>query len=210
MVVISKPDTHLYNFFPPWCVLAAIGLKNLHDLKISKLKNWLSIKAYHFIIGSCFFLFMLWCSFYIHTVFIKHNPEYLWKLSAHELPRHGFFGFPYHRSWKTVGYLFRTKILEGTYTGNEKQRISNFYLKQKKTPKRYKEKCKYFILCQNPQSWKEVSPPITFVPSIQILSSGKPTITIYEDAKNVSETKTYRSEDYEKLYDELDKKSEHP
>ena len=203
MIVFEKPNTHILNFFPPWCILTAMGLYGIYELKIKFLQQPNRKILFKSILVSIFFTVVTITGLYVFRVFIKHTPEFLWLHPHEKLPHFGLFGFPYHRGWKTVGYLFRTKVFNGTYTSNEKDRITNFYLRQKQvSPKQ----SRYMIVADKPQSWRNIKVPRHFAPSARILSDGETRITIYEDAKTIKELKIYHSEEYDKLYDELDRK----
>jgi hypothetical protein len=203
MIIFKEPRTHIQTFFLPWSLLAALGFFNFHNL-LSKLKNPSLKRICRLVFVSIFSLVIFISTGYIYKVFIKHEPEYIWDHCPESKLRYGLFGFPYHRGWKTVGYLFRTQKLNGTYASNEKGRITHFYLRQAIVKK--SQNPKYVIFSKNPQSWKKkFGIPNSFKLSAQIFVSGKPMIDIYENPKSAGKLQTYRSEEYDKFYDELDK-----
>jgi len=200
MVIVSRPGTHIYNYFLPWLILAAVGLENLVHLSgrhffITSLRKYATTLT---LLG--FAVLAITVIYHVYTVFIKHDPEYIWNQPRESIQKGGLFGFPYHRGWKTVGYLYRTNQVRGNYISNEKDKITSYYLRSNQGAKP-----KYIILVEKPQSWKYFTPPEDYAVSAQVLYKGKPTITIYEDRSNVQEVKIYHSEEYELLYDRLDR-----
>jgi len=202
---MKKPGTHVYNAFPALCLLAASGLGSLYDLS---LKNILSRRTMRAFLLAGFITFLIYCSLFSYTRFINQKPEYHWETKPEAKDRiFAHFGFPYHRGWKAVGYLFRSKQLQGSYRSNEKTRITEYYLRQKSTDS---DLPRYIIMTANPQkSRPELKLSSGYCMIIGIIHKEKKTIEIYErkDCENKKPI-ILKSKDYEEAYDLLDKNPE--
>jgi hypothetical protein len=199
MVLCSKPNTHIYDFFVPMCVLSALGIDNILLGSGRIFKNPRIFFLFQELLLLAGIALAVKTGSRVHKLFIRHQPEFLWSRAYDSVPHYGIFGFPYHRGWKTAGYLFRTKKLEGAYNSNEKSKITNYYLKQ------YPEKdCRYFLVVKNPQTWaQDALPPEGFLPLYQILSQNEVAMTIYE--KGAASCTNLNSEEYDDYFDALDR-----
>jgi hypothetical protein len=200
MVFCSNPGTHIYNFFIPWCLAASAGLRKLYPSGFTPMNPY--AKFYQGCILGLFSSLIAYSGFHIYDRFVKHDPEFLWSPAAKDIPHYGLFGFPYYRGWKTVGYLFRTGELSGVYTSNEKEKITNYYLRQNLEEVPDPD---YFIYTWRAQSWRRIRIPQGYRPFANIRVGEKSAMFIYKYSPNAKlAIKNYDAGLYEKLYDQLD------
>jgi hypothetical protein len=139
---------------------------------------------------------------HVCRAFVDNDPEYLSTMSRREFPKLHAFGFPHHRGWKTVGYLFRTGRLSGTYQSNEDPKITTFYLRQSPQPSRAAD---YILQAAAPRT-RRVGRHIGSEYSLigRVLFRGKTTIDIYGRTPAGSVTE-FTAEEFDHLYAELDR-----
>jgi hypothetical protein len=72
------------------------------------------------------------------VVFVRHTPEYkrvypaarlpgYWTPFGGELPRGGYFGFPYRAGWRAIQAWYASGVLSGSYDSNEEVLITGWY-----------------------------------------------------------------------------------
>ena len=143
----------------------------------------------------------------IYCKFINQEPEYRYEIKPEANNRvYAHYGFPHHRGWKAVGYLFRSKYLQGSYKSyNEKDRVPACYLRQVGTES---DLPRYIIMTDNPRHQRpdsKLEAPTGYCKIIEIIHKEKKTIEIYErtDCENKKPV-VLKSHDYEEAYDLLD------
>jgi len=206
LIFVRKSGTHVQNAFPVLCLLAAGGIESLYYF----LKQLQSHLLTRFFIPAGFVIFFFCCSSVVYTKFINQEPEYHYQVKPDTKDMiYAHFGFPYHRGWKAVGYLFRSNQLQGSYRSmNEKSRIPEYYLRQESSES---DLPRYIIVTHNPRHpipGSDLRSPNGYCKIADIYYKQKETIEIYsrtecENNKLIALT----SEDYEKSYDLLDKNS---
>ena len=139
---------------------------------------------------------------HVCRAFVDNDPEYLSATSRPEFPRLHAFGFPHHRGWKTVGYLFRTGRLSGSYQSNEELKITTFYLRQSPQPSRQADYILQAAAPRSRRSGRHVGSGYSLVGKVAF--RGQTTIAIYgrEPAGPVAE---FNAEELDRLYAELDR-----
>ena len=207
LIFFKKSGTHVQNAFPALCLLAASGIGSLYDFPPKRLSQ----RLVRIILLGGFIIFLTYCSLVIYIKFINQEPEYHYEIKPEVKDRiYAHFGFPYHRGWKAVGYLFRSKYLQGSYKSyNEKDRVPAYYLRQKSTES---DLPRYIIMTVNPRHQRpgsDLKAPDGYCKIIDIIHKEKKTIEIYErtDCENKKPV-VLKSEDYEEAYDLLDKNPE--
>jgi len=154
------------------------------------------------------------CAYYIYFVFIQHNPEYkrtypehrnryYWTFYGDELPQQqGWFGFPYRAGWKAIGYLYEAGVLKGDYDSNEEGYITRWYTRGEL---RCSYNPQYYFVAENVQDEQWI--PLDEIEEGYrltgiVLVDDEPKLRIYERGRaNLSQTATYKLEDYEPIYD---------
>lgn len=206
MVFMRKPNTHIHNFFYPWFIFAAVGFTTLLDGITSAVSALRTRRvAAGLLVASLVGVTGYTVVFDVINL-LANDPERVWRLPKSERPRYGIFGYPYHRAWKSAGYLFRSGELAGEYISNEKPDVTNFYLRQRQQ-KRIK-KAKYFIRVENPHPWKNrrhKKPTREFHPIAVFLSaSGRTQMTLYQKTKKAVVPTIYRYRVFDDAYHRLD------
>lgn len=199
-VVMTYPKTHIYTYYLPWSMAAAAGLTRLPGLLAHsrRLPARLRFTAKPVVTALLVLALGGWTVFHLQTRFVSHLPEYPWTA---ERPARSLFGFPYQRGWDAAGYLYRTGELRGPYAGNEKDRISAYYLRQEPVDSGQAE---LYLHVRDPQSWDAGSPPAGFGKVVRIEVGGRPVMDVY--AKGAAgAARTVDAGDYDLLYPALDK-----
>ncbi len=207
MIFMRKPNTHIQNFFYPWFILAAVGFTTLFDAVLARLPAGRARRAAAvFLVASLVGVTGYTVVFDVDNL-LGSNPERIWRRPKSERPRYGIFGFPYHRAWKSAGYLFRSGKLSGNYVSNEKPDVTNFYLRQKQ--QRKIDRAKYFIQVEKPHPWSRrryKKPKKGFRPIAVFTSeAGRTKMTIYERTKKEVRITRYVFRAFDDAYHALDK-----
>jgi len=212
VVLCKRPSTHLYTIFPAWILLASYGVKTIFSNYANS--KWVTpVKTQ---IGKAIFwvTFTIVCVFTgnaVYSRFIQYSPI---SISRRNFPpgchilgtTHGSNG------WKTVGYLFRTGLLYGSYASNESRKITSFYLRKREalSPRRQKRITgneKYLIEAIEPLRRKYFhNIPRNYHLIARVYSNNKLTIKIFEKNAKNDKIKHYYNKDYKAFYNELDKK----
>jgi 4-amino-4-deoxy-L-arabinose transferase-like glycosyltransferase len=205
LFLVASPLTHVYTIFPAWAVLAGIGLDNLARWLAGRSRVALRIAG----MGGLA-LYAL-CGAYAAMMFVDHTPEYrrtypqfkspIYWTPYEQMPSAGLFGFPYRAGWKVVGYLMDEGQLVGSYSSNEKEKVTKYYTRQAvrldcASPDMY-------VTATNVQD--EVSVPwhqieAEYHPAVEVSVNGQPKLTVHERAV-VGTPSTYQVEEYEQLFD---------
>ncbi len=145
--LVQKPHTHFYTMMPAAALLV----------------GWTVARVYEWVgrrfgrvgrAGAATLGTLLFLVFAIHqyVVFIRHDPEYkrvypearlpgYWVPFGDELPRGGYFGFPYRAGWNEIRGLFLDGTLPGDYDSNEEKLITGWYtwgaVRCSETPRHY-------------------------------------------------------------------------
>lgn len=213
--LVASPRTHFYVSFPPWALMGGIAWDRIRELKLGSWKleigNWtldFGLWTWSFVM-----LYVI-CAYYIYSVFVQHNPEYkrtypehrnryYWTFYGDELPQQqGWFGFPYRAGWKVIGYLYKAGILRGDYDSNEEAYITRWYTRGEL---RCSYNPQYYFVAENVQDEQWI--PLDEIKEDYrltgiVLVDDEPKLRIYEHGRaNLSQTATYRVEDYEPIYD---------
>lgn len=205
MVICKTPQTHVLTFFPAWALLTGAGLTSINNYITKNIStNILVLKLNIFIINLIALGVGILTILHLYTLFINHNPEYIWCRNRMEIPVKAIFGFPYHRGWKTIGALFRTGEFGGSYNTNEQTKIAKFYLRQSKITK---INAKYLVKVLCPQNFHNdyvVGPQYQLV--ARFLSGGKTQLLLFQEMTVVEPVKDYDVRELDELYRSLDRK----
>jgi 4-amino-4-deoxy-L-arabinose transferase-like glycosyltransferase len=128
MLLGGDPRSHVYMYFLPAMILAALGIEGIISLvntrvlvQVAQATAWAVI-----IVFASFTYYMM----------VDHSIEHPWErktVFGYELPNletgyiQGVFGFPYNRNLEQVGELFRSGRLHGTVDSNERYSTVEFY-----------------------------------------------------------------------------------
>jgi len=215
---LRELHVHYYVYSLPWAVLAAVGLVWLHR----RASTWLArfnpywTTGYFFIIALGGELFLALCIGYLWLVFLKPSPEYALTYPQFKNPiyatlydqRQGeAFGFPHQSGWKTIGYLYRTGALRGSYETNELYLTAEWYTRhfiRDDQPPRY-----YFVATVPHRLQASPWPPpfdssaYHWIGAVMVM--GQPRLQMYERNAflSVGPAKIYPAEAYDPLYDSL-------
>lgn len=196
--LILKVHTHYYVAFPAWLLIAGSAL----DQAIAALQVGAGLRAAparRWILPACVTGGVAWyliCGYYIYWAFIQHDPEYYrtypqhrlalyWMPCGDRLPRGGYFGFPYRTAWKAVGGLYAAGILQGTYSSNQEDLVTNWYT-------RGALRCPepdLFIVARDVHEPHEIIPGVVdghYMPAARVLRDGKPQLWIYRRGAETS------------------------
>ncbi|MCB0047171.1 MAG: glycosyltransferase family 39 protein [Caldilineaceae bacterium] len=133
--LIRDPNLHFYIFLAPMLLLTAITLDRAWTRFIRLSGNRIQALS----MGAAAVLLALFLPRFVYAqfLFVDHVPEIQRTWSAQQaLPRwlrgsnpagHPIFGFPHQSGWKTVGVLYDTGILQGSYRTNVRDWVSAWY-----------------------------------------------------------------------------------
>ena len=128
--LVWDPRTHVLNAVPGAALLAAFAV----DTVVDRLPR--SVRRVVTVFLAAIFLFL---AYYPYLMFVRHNPEIkrtwpdsqpalYWRPDI-DVPRFGYFGFPYQAGWKAAGLLVQQGALEGVYGSNEEREITEWYMR---------------------------------------------------------------------------------
>ncbi|MFQ5460073.1 MAG: ArnT family glycosyltransferase, partial [Anaerolineae bacterium] len=149
--LVTKPHTHFYTMIPPGAILVAWGAARFaagRRLRVAAATGdgaphagglrrrgappWRRV-ALAAAAGAAVAVALP----HQYVVYIRHHPEYkrVWPAARlpgyptpfRELPRGGYFGFPYRAGWRVVRSWFATGVLSGSYDSNEEGLITGWY-----------------------------------------------------------------------------------
>jgi 4-amino-4-deoxy-L-arabinose transferase-like glycosyltransferase len=128
--LVWDPRTHVLNAFPGAALLAAFALDSVMDLVPRSVRRPLSVALV------AVFLFL---AYYPYLMFVRHDPEIKRTWPDHkpalywrpdiDVPRFGYFGFPYRAGWKAAGNLVQQGVLRGAYGSNEEREVTDWYMR---------------------------------------------------------------------------------
>jgi 4-amino-4-deoxy-L-arabinose transferase-like glycosyltransferase len=155
-IVVFDPGTHIYTYLLPGCILAGIGLEQVHGLLERLIPGRYSAAIGVILIGGIFtFLFMV-----AHLIFIDHTPEYPWSERRilgwkvglpDEKYRVWVYGFPYNRKWDEVGEYVAANPAGAYYCTNENKPIAGYHIALPFDC----EQAGYYVHIYQPQSFRE-------------------------------------------------------
>jgi len=154
-VFVEIPGTHIYCYLLPLFIILAFGIDLIRFL-ISKVLGKITFSQILFSTGlSVVFLFLFLQS---NQIFVDHQKEYPWeneKFLIWEFHKPtpifhlSMFGFPYYRNWNEIGNIVMDSENNGFYATNERDSISRFHIKLKKST----SDAGHFVYIKNPQSF---------------------------------------------------------
>jgi 4-amino-4-deoxy-L-arabinose transferase-like glycosyltransferase len=213
--LIASPRTHFYVFFPPLALIGGLVIEKATLLpsryggdmpsQTDNLQRAVGLSV-------CAALYLVF-AYYVYMVFVQHDPEYkrtypehkskyYWTIYDDELPRAGWFGFPYRAGWKVIGYLYREGILRGDYFSNEEDLITEWYT-------RGEWRCfnnpRYYFIAKNVQDVVSIDEQFVkenygLIGTVQV--NGEPKLWIYERSPTTSPHVTYELAQYASAFDE--------
>ncbi len=158
---IKDPRTHVYTVFMPGFILAGYGFYSI----LGYLKN---IKYLYFSFLTVFLTYFIYLSGLYWFVFVNRNPEYPWwkkrylgrlVYRVHRVRYKkidGVFGFNQYRHWEKIRDLYDKGCLVGSYSSNEKNSITSFYVGFNQTPENeeaFKVGADTLVVVEGPHSW---------------------------------------------------------
>lgn len=135
VLVFKDPGLHYYAFYTPWMLLAALAFEDLRRIAAARMGkvtgNTLAVSLMALVLAIGFY--------YAQRVFVEHSPELIrnWRqLASSALPSwlaltdpesSPKMGIPHKSGWKTVGVLYESQVLRGSYASNMRQWITDWY-----------------------------------------------------------------------------------
>jgi hypothetical protein len=208
--IIRVPGLHYYSLSPAWAILAALGLERVYLITHKPIARLALTYAATVVIYAL-------SAFYTYVLFVQTDPEYALSYPRHRIPLYWnthqerplrFFGLPHKSGWKTIGYLYKTGILQGDYRTNEKSEVTGWYTGQEPSQA---ERPRYYFIAENPteKEHKQDYPGELLQREYQVVGTvtvgGRPRLHIHE-LKALSaqgEITHYESQAYESLYDQV-------
>jgi 4-amino-4-deoxy-L-arabinose transferase-like glycosyltransferase len=131
--VIEVPNTHYYTMDAAAALLIAWALVQGWQWLAARRQRWAQRAL--LLVGVCLLLLTLP---YLAVLYVRQEPEYQRSFPAaraplyragygDSLPTGGYFGFPHRDGWKVIGELYRRGELEGSYSSNQKERLTAWY-----------------------------------------------------------------------------------
>jgi hypothetical protein len=132
---IDVPNTHYYTMDVPAALLIALALGQVWQISHRVQITGVVLGRGLLLAGVCLVLLTLP---YLFIVYVRQVPEYqrsfpaarpaLYRASYGDgLPIGGYFGFPHRDGWKVIGELYREEVLQGSYSSNQKERMTAWY-----------------------------------------------------------------------------------
>ncbi len=126
LFLTEKPRTHVYTFFMPWMLIAGEEL----SLLWLALRQRFGARAALLVGSGAAAILLLVFGYYAYAYFLSQDEvmlDYFAKRPAgyavvyDEPDNKARFGFPLNNGWKTIGELYRTGVLSGSFETNEKE-----------------------------------------------------------------------------------------
>lgn len=182
MLLGGDPRSHVYNYFLPGLVLAAIGLDGfIESVGNAGRTNIVRVAVWVLIVGF---------SVATYSMLVDHTVEHPWHrktILGYPLPNvearriDGVFGFPYQRALHEVGALFQSGQLSGSFDSNERDAMADYYFRARRA-----SPPDYYIYVHRPLSLDSHLP--VFVAQEyrwvkEILVDGRRVVDIYESPR---------------------------
>ncbi len=130
---IEVPNTHYYTMDAAAALLIAWALAQGWQWLAAQRWRWAQRGG--LLAGACLLLLTLP---YLAVLYVQQEPEYQRSFPAaraplyragygDSLPTGGYFGFPHRDGWKVIGELYRRGELQGSYSSNQKERMTAWY-----------------------------------------------------------------------------------
>jgi len=135
VLVFKDPGLHYYAFYTPWMLLVALTFEDLRQIAAARIGkvigNSLAMLSVAIVLATGIY--------YAQRVFVEHTPELVrnWRqLASSTLPSwlaltdpesSPKMGFPHKSGWKTIGVLYESQVLRGSYASNMRQWITDWY-----------------------------------------------------------------------------------
>ena len=205
--LIADPRTHFHLFFPPLALMGGLGLQKL-TVPLFRRGNSLRRAVGLSVLVALYLVF----AYYVHMVFVQHDPEYKRTYPEHksryywtiyeELPKDGWFGFPYRAGWKVIGCLYKRGILRGDYFSNEEDWITEWYTRGEW---RCSNNPRYYFIAKNVQDVVPIDEQLVeerYSLIGTVLVKGEPKLWIYERSPATSQHVFYDLARYASTFDE--------
>ena len=126
LFLTEKPRTHVYTFFIPWILIAGDELSLWWQSLAARVgvrpARWVGVSAatlLTFVFGYYAYAYFLSQDEVMLDYFARRPPGYA--VVYAEPDNKARFGFPLNNGWKTIGELYRTGVLSGSFESNEKE-----------------------------------------------------------------------------------------
>jgi len=123
----AKPRTHVYVFFMPWALLAAVTLaRGFFALRQRRSGNTLILAGsaaallWIAILGNYAYWYFVQNRVEVLRTWDENRPAGYWTVYDRPDDR-AIFGFPLANGWKVVGALYNQGVISGAYDSNEKE-----------------------------------------------------------------------------------------
>jgi len=127
-----RPNTHFY--------IQQVAVAIICALTLEKISSSLNINSFRLAARYSFLIVALIAVPYLYYFYLQQEPElrftypkgrptWYWAPYGGKLPKGGFFGFPHRSGWKVISELYRNGTLSGSYSSNEEELITCWYLR---------------------------------------------------------------------------------
>ncbi|MDM8527482.1 glycosyltransferase family 39 protein [Anaerolineales bacterium HSG24] len=211
---VDSPRTHIYTIVPAWTLLAAMSM-----VAIIHFNRWLLLPIGLMLGLTIIFLYLVyintsqrywqtWPDGTIAQYFAPAPPQ-----QADEQPH--FFGFVHRTGWKTIGGLYSTGVLNGSYQSNESNNLVAWYTfnapyeKEAHPPEECHPRPTYFLLGQEtlapPGRVDEEHIATHYEELLYTDESAMPRVTVYHLKGNEANLPPFSVLDMEYKFDQLAK-----
>ncbi|NJP07109.1 MAG: hypothetical protein HC837_16570 [Chloroflexaceae bacterium] len=202
--VLEVPNTHYYAMNAAAALLIAVAL--------GQLVGWLAARRLGVLLTpvlSAAGIALLAVSLpYLYLLYVQQWPEYqrsfpaarpdLYRTSTGDsLPDGGYFGFPHRDGWKVIGELYQQAQLQGSYSSNQKERMTGWYTRG---ALRCDEQPDYLLLARG-QSYLV---PTDYYLLGYVLVDGRRMLDLYRRGAVVGPLQAWSLDDTEHLFDNTD------
>jgi len=205
--LIADPRTHFQLFFPPLAIIGGLGLQKVTPFLFKGGSNLRRAVGLNVLVA----LYLVF-AYYVYMVFVQHDPEYKRTYPEHksryywtiydELPKDGWFGFPYRAGWKVIGCLYEQGILRGDYFSNEEDWITEWYTRGEW---RCSNNPRYYFIAKNVQDVVPIDERLVeekYSLIGTVLVKGEPKLWIYERSPAASQHVFYDLARYAPTFDD--------
>ncbi len=235
--LVWEPRTHVLNAFPAAALLAGHVIDDLitHIPNLCRFADSLtrrfaepqasdrrSLPLRYLAILLLLAIFLL-LAYYPYLMFVQHNPEIKRTWPTHQpalywrpntqVPRFGYFGFPYRAGWKVIGDLIEEGSLSGVYASNEEQEVTGWYTRG--AERTYCPNPEWYLIARNVQdevpihlSQSEISrPEATYHLWGEVQVGGETKLWIYHRGPAIASPTVLHVEDVEERTSRFDARS---
>jgi len=130
---VATPNTHVYGFFIPWALLAALPISwfwqwinQRIDTKLAQRIGVAAAAALILLFGTYEYWLFAHTQTEILRTWPQNRPRGYW--TTYDMPiNRSIFGFPFQNGWKSVEILYANGTLNGAYETNANEAVAEWY-----------------------------------------------------------------------------------